>query len=58
MPGNFKAGNQGTIYKKLCGQEESCFKMLMSDELIDFVPKYKGVVSAEDGESKQTLIWA
>ncbi|XP_013136275.1 PREDICTED: inositol-trisphosphate 3-kinase B isoform X5 [Papilio polytes] len=49
--GNFKAGpDQGTILKKLCPQEERCFKLLMKDILRPFVPEYKGQVTCEDGE--------
>ncbi|XP_026752725.1 inositol-trisphosphate 3-kinase B isoform X3 [Galleria mellonella] len=49
--GNFKAGpDQGTILKKLCPQEETCFKLLMKDILRPFVPEYKGQVKCEDGE--------
>ncbi|CAH0755149.1 unnamed protein product [Diatraea saccharalis] len=49
--GNFKAGpDQGTILKKLCPQEETCFKLLMKDVLRPFVPEYKGQVTCEDGE--------
>lgn len=49
--GNFKAGpDQGTILKKLCPQEEKCFKILMKDILRPFVPEYKGQVTCEDGE--------
>ncbi|XP_022826625.1 inositol-trisphosphate 3-kinase A isoform X1 [Spodoptera litura] len=49
--GNFKAGpDQGTILKKLCPQEERCFKILMKDVLRPFVPEYKGQVTCEDGE--------
>ncbi|CAB3221244.1 unnamed protein product [Arctia plantaginis] len=49
--GNFKAGpDQGTILKKLCAQEEKCFKILMRDVLRPFVPEYKGQVTCEDGE--------
>ncbi|RVE49410.1 hypothetical protein evm_005922 [Chilo suppressalis] len=49
--GNFKAGpDQGTILKKLCPQEETCFKLLMKDVLRPFVPEYKGQVTSEDGE--------
>ncbi|XP_028166119.1 inositol-trisphosphate 3-kinase A isoform X1 [Ostrinia furnacalis] len=49
--GNFKAGpDQGTILKKLCPQEEMCFKLLMKDILRPFVPEYKGQVTCEDGE--------
>ncbi|XP_060804069.1 inositol-trisphosphate 3-kinase B isoform X2 [Amyelois transitella] len=49
--GNFKAGpDQGTILKKLCQQEEKCFKLLMKDILRPFVPEYKGQVTCEDGE--------
>ncbi len=50
--GNFKSGEvQGTILKKLCGSEEDCFNLLMSDALKPFVPEYKRVVIKED-ESK------
>ncbi|XP_059062663.1 inositol-trisphosphate 3-kinase A isoform X1 [Achroia grisella] len=49
--GNFKAGpDQGTILKKLCPQEETCFKFLMKDILRPFVPEYKGQVKCDDGE--------
>ncbi|XP_053608924.1 inositol-trisphosphate 3-kinase B isoform X3 [Plodia interpunctella] len=49
--GNFKAGpDQGTILKKLCQQEEKCFKLLTKDILRPFVPEYKGQVTCEDGE--------
>lgn len=49
--GNFKAGGErGTILKKLCPKEESCFQQLMQDPLRPFIPQYKGHVVADDGE--------
>lgn len=53
--GNFKLGGErGTILKKLCPKEESCFQLLMDDPLRPFIPSYKGHVSADDGESELT----
>ncbi|XP_077293173.1 inositol 1,4,5-triphosphate kinase 2 isoform X1 [Arctopsyche grandis] len=50
--GNFKAGpDQGTILKKLCPKEETCFQVLMTDALRPFVPEYKGHITSDDGES-------
>ncbi len=54
--GNFKTGQtEGTIMKKLCPQEEQCYKRLVDgqDSLLNFVPKFQGVLtSGEDEESK------
>jgi hypothetical protein len=50
--GNFKLGGErGTILKKLCPKEESCFQLLMKDPLRPFIPSYKGNVTSDDGES-------
>uniref|UniRef100_A0A0P5D4I3 Kinase n=1 Tax=Daphnia magna TaxID=35525 RepID=A0A0P5D4I3_9CRUS len=49
--GNFKLGGErGTILKKLCPKEESCFQLLMKDPLRPFIPSYKGNVTSDDGE--------
>ncbi|XP_023222787.1 inositol-trisphosphate 3-kinase B-like isoform X2 [Centruroides sculpturatus] len=48
--GNFKAGNHGTILKKLCGREEICLEQLMKDSLKPFIPEYKGRIVSDDGE--------
>lgn len=49
--GNFLSGQvQGTILKKLCGNELNCFQKLVSDEhLSSVVPKFQNVVVV-DGE--------
>lgn len=38
--GNFRPGNPGTILKKSCGEEESCFQKLLNDVIYPFIPKY------------------
>ncbi|KOC62467.1 Inositol-trisphosphate 3-kinase B [Habropoda laboriosa] len=44
--GNFRAGpTPGTILKKLCPQEEACFRLLMNDVLRPYVPEFKVVSS-------------
>ncbi|XP_017754047.1 PREDICTED: uncharacterized protein LOC108546473 [Eufriesea mexicana] len=49
--GNFKAGRTpGTILKKLCPQEEACFRLLMNDVLRPYVPEFKGVLDVKDTE--------
>ncbi|XP_066595893.1 uncharacterized protein [Prorops nasuta] len=49
--GNFRAGpTPGTILKKLCPQEEACFKLLMEDVLRPYVPEYKGVLDVRETE--------
>ncbi|KAK1124944.1 hypothetical protein K0M31_006289 [Melipona bicolor] len=49
--GNFRAGpTPGTILKKLCPQEEACFRLLMNDILRPYVPEFKGVLDVNDTE--------
>ncbi|XP_037083521.1 inositol-trisphosphate 3-kinase B-like [Pollicipes pollicipes] len=48
--GNFKAGKDGTIQKRLCGRELECLKLLMTDCLRPYVPEYRGETVAEDGQ--------
>ncbi|XP_048507551.1 uncharacterized protein LOC105685433 isoform X2 [Athalia rosae] len=49
--GNFRAGpTPGTILKKLCPQEESCFRLLMRDVLRPYVPEFKGVLDVRETE--------
>eukprot|EP00095_Tigriopus_kingsejongensis_P007820 maker-scaffold204_size260821-snap-gene-1.45 protein:Tk07820 transcript:maker-scaffold204_size260821-snap-gene-1.45-mRNA-1 annotation:"GE17061" len=49
--GNFKAGkSQGTVLKKLCAQEEVCYRKLDNDAMVQFVPKYQGVLTLDDDE--------
>lgn len=48
--GSFKAGDQGTILKKLCPKEEKCLLRLMKDDLFNFVPHYKGQVEGDENE--------
>ncbi|XP_023289840.1 inositol-trisphosphate 3-kinase B isoform X1 [Orussus abietinus] len=49
--GNFRAGpTPGTILKKLCPQEESCFRLLMHDVLRPYVPEFKGVLDVREPE--------
>ncbi|XP_017878979.1 uncharacterized protein LOC108624297 [Ceratina calcarata] len=56
--GNFRAGpTPGTILKKLCPQEEACFRLLMNDVLRPYVPEFKGVLDvkeAEEGNTEET----
>ncbi|XP_076547901.1 inositol 1,4,5-triphosphate kinase 2 isoform X6 [Osmia lignaria lignaria] len=56
--GNFRAGpTPGTILKKLCPQEEACFRLLMNDVLRPYVPEFKGVLDlkeAEEGNAEET----
>jgi 1D-myo-inositol-triphosphate 3-kinase len=40
----------GTILKKLCPQEEACFRLLMHDVLRPYVPEYKGVFDVRELE--------
>ncbi|XP_064193044.1 inositol-trisphosphate 3-kinase A [Anguilla rostrata] len=47
--GSFKAGEEGTILKKLSENEKLCFERLRGDALQPFVPGYLGVVE-RDGE--------
>lgn len=55
--GNFKLGGErGTILKKLCPKEESCFQLLMKDPLRPFIPSYKGNVTSDDGESNSLTL--
>ena len=42
--GNFRAGKDGTIQKRLCGREQECLRQLMGDCLRPFVPEYRGQV--------------
>ncbi|XP_076244088.1 inositol 1,4,5-triphosphate kinase 2 isoform X1 [Calliopsis andreniformis] len=62
--GNFRAGpTPGTILKKLCPQEEACFRLLMNDVLRPYVPEFKGVLdvketdegNAEDGDAGEAV---
>ncbi|XP_015596515.1 inositol-trisphosphate 3-kinase A isoform X1 [Cephus cinctus] len=47
--GNFRAGTTpGTILKKLCPQEEACFRLLMHDVLRPYVPEFKGVLDVRE----------
>ncbi|XP_076393501.1 inositol 1,4,5-triphosphate kinase 2 isoform X2 [Megachile rotundata] len=49
--GNFRAGpTPGTILKKLCPQEEACFRLLMNDVLRPYVPEFKGVLDLKETE--------
>lgn len=49
--GNFRAGpTPGTILKKLCPQEEACFRLLMHDILRPYVPEFKGVLDVRETE--------
>merc|ERR1712088_486245 len=54
MGGNFKAGkSQGTVLKKLCAQEEHCYKqfnLANEDPIKDYVPAYQGIITLEDDE--------
>jgi 1D-myo-inositol-triphosphate 3-kinase len=43
--GNFKSGEQGTILKKLCGEEEVCFQRIRGDVLQDFVPNFTKTIT-------------
>ena len=54
--GNFKTGQtEGTIMKKLCAQEELCYKKLVDDCLVDYVPRFQGVLtSGDEDESKSS----
>ncbi|XP_008557323.1 inositol-trisphosphate 3-kinase A isoform X1 [Microplitis demolitor] len=52
--GNFRAGpTPGTILKKLCLQEEACFRLLMNDVLRPYVPEFKGVLDVREEEGHQ-----
>lgn len=53
--GNFRAGpTPGTILKKLCPQEEACFRLLMNDVLRPYVPEFKGVLDVRESEEGNT----
>lgn len=53
--GNFRAGpTPGTILKKLCPQEEACFRLLMNDVLRPYVPEFKGVLDVKETEEGNT----
>ncbi|XP_015428388.1 PREDICTED: inositol-trisphosphate 3-kinase B [Dufourea novaeangliae] len=53
--GNFRAGpTPGTILKKLCPQEEACFRLLMNDVLRPFVPEFKGVLDVKEADEGNT----
>jgi 1D-myo-inositol-triphosphate 3-kinase len=60
--GNFRAGaDQGTILKKLCTQEELCYRQFAADAIADYVPRYFGtqevqVADKDETESKLTAI--
>ncbi len=53
--GNFKRGEaEGTIMKKLCPQEERCYKELMAgDALARFVPRFQGVLTSGDEDESE-----
>ncbi|KAK0085458.1 hypothetical protein PV325_005186 [Microctonus aethiopoides] len=52
--GNFRAGpTPGTILKKLCPQEEACFRLLMHDVLRPYVPEFKGVLEIRVPEQER-----
>ncbi|CAG0878658.1 unnamed protein product [Darwinula stevensoni] len=54
--GNFKAGEeQGTILKKLCGEEDVCLQQLRSDALRPYVPEYRGQILGDDCEQYLVL---
>ena len=54
--GNFKAGmHQGTVLKKLCPQEENCYKQFHNDSLSSYVPEYHGTLVLEKDESEFKL---
>ena len=47
---------QGTVLKKLCAQEEHCYKqfnLANEDPIKDYVPAYQGIITLEDDESKK-----
>jgi len=50
--GNFKAGKtQGTVLKKLCPAEETCYRAIMRDNTIkDLVPQYHGSITLDGDE--------
>ena len=51
--GNFKAGrSQGTVLKKLCPQEESCYVQFANDSLQPYVPEFQGTLVLDNEESK------
>ena len=50
LAGNFRAGESGSILKKLCPKEHKCLQTLMTDILRPYVPEYKGDIE-KDGES-------
>ncbi|XP_028981798.1 inositol-trisphosphate 3-kinase A isoform X2 [Diachasma alloeum] len=53
--GNFRAGpTPGTILKKLCPQEEACFRLLMHDVLRPYVPEFKGVLDVRESEEDRS----
>ncbi|XP_063977231.1 inositol-trisphosphate 3-kinase B [Diachasmimorpha longicaudata] len=53
--GNFRAGpTPGTILKKLCPQEEACFRLLMQDILRPYVPEFKGVLEVRECEEERS----
>ncbi len=52
--GNFKTGQtEGTIMKKLCVQEEQCYQKIANDVLVDFVPKFQGVLTSGDEDESE-----
>lgn len=52
--GNFRAGPiPGTILKKLCPQEEACFRQLMHDVLRPYVPEFRGVLEVRETEQER-----
>lgn len=57
--GNFLSGHiQGTILKKLSGNEEKCFRAIMQDiEVRDLVPQFKNLLNT-NGESMVMLEYA
>ena len=53
FPGNFKAGESGTILKKLCPKEKKCLSILMQDILRPYVPEYMGDVERDN----ESILW-
>ena len=52
--GNFKTGRkEGTVLKKLCAQEELCYRELAQDCLGEFVPNFQGVVTCGDEDESK-----
>ncbi|CRK90100.1 CLUMA_CG003818, isoform A [Clunio marinus] len=53
--GNFKAGTEGTVLKKMTPKEEICFQKLMEDVLRPYVPEFRGVVNGDDEDESQYI---